>query len=194
MRSIKLVGLSAVAALALTAFVGVSSALAVQWNPQNTVTSTSLAAGTKVVMTDNVGSTVTCSTVNGFNLAPVGGNPAVSGTVNSSGSPAPPVFSNCTSSLGSATVTGSGQWLFTATSTTNVNQSNASATIRIAGGICTITMTNVSIPNNTWSNTTHQLTSNSGASFPIHESGFCDGATSSKVSGISQSPSSVTIG
>jgi hypothetical protein len=194
MRSIKLLGLTAVTAFALTAFVGVSSAFAVQWNPQNTVESSSLAKGTSVVMTDNVGSTVTCSTENGFTLSPIGGNPAVSGTVNSSGAAAPPVFSNCTSSLGSATVTGSGQWLFTATSTTNVNETNASATIKIGGGLCTITMSGVSIPNNTWSNTTHQLTANSGASFPIHESGFCDGATSSKVSGVSQAPSAVTIG
>jgi hypothetical protein len=194
MRTIKLLGASAVAALAMTAFVGVSSAFAVQWNPQGTVEPTSLKAGTSVVMRDNVGSTVTCNTSNGFTLSPVGGNPAVSGTVNSSGQSAPPTFSNCTSSLGSATVTASGQWLFTATSTTNVNQSNASATIKIAGGICTITISNVSIPNNTWSNSTHQLTSNSGASFPIHESGFCDGATSSTVSGTSQSPTAVTIG
>src|SRR5881392_2592755 len=98
MRTLKLLGLSAVTALALTAFVGVSSAFAVQSNPQNTVTSTSLKSGTSVVMTDNKGSTVTCNTVNGFNLSPIGGNPAVSGTTNSSGAPAPPTFSNCTSS------------------------------------------------------------------------------------------------
>jgi hypothetical protein len=136
---------------------------------------------------------VTCNTSNGFTLAPVNGNPAVSGTVNSSGAAAPPSFSNCTSSLGSATVTASGQWLFTAKSTTSVDESNASATIKIAGGICTITMSNVSIPGNSWSNSTHRLTSNSNASFPIHESGFCDGATSSTVTAVTQSPSAVTI-
>jgi hypothetical protein len=193
MRTLKMLGLTAVAALALTAFVGVSSAFAVQWNPQGTVEPTSLKAGTSVQMKTNRGATVTCNTSNGFTLSPIGGNPAVSGTTDSAGNPAPPSFSNCTSSLGSATVTASGQWLFTATSTTNVNESNASATVKVAGGICTITMTNVSIPNNTWSNSAHTLTSNSSATFPIHESGFCDGGTSATVTGVSQSPSAVTI-
>ena len=194
MRSIKLLGLSAVAALALTAFVGVSSAFAVQWNPQNTVEPASLASGSSLVMTNNKGNTITCTGVSSNVLAPIGGNAAVAGTVNSSGASAPPSFSGCSSNLGSATVTGSGQWLFTATSTTSVDASHASATIKIAGGLCTITVSNASAAGNTWNNSTHQLTLNNGASFPISESGFCDGATSAHQSGTLQMPSAVTIG
>jgi hypothetical protein len=194
MRSIKLLGLAAVTAVALTAFVGVSSAFAVAWSPQNTVEPASLASGSSLVLTNNKGNTVTCNTVTSSVEAPIGGNAAVAGTVNSSGAATPPSFTNCSSNLGSASVSASGQWLFTATSATSVDASHASSSVSIAGGICHITVSNAAVAGNTWSNTSHQLALNSGASFPISESGFCDGATSAKMSGTLQLPTAVTIG
>jgi hypothetical protein len=198
MRTVKLLGMLAVAAFVAAAFVGVSSAAAASWSPQNTVEQSTIPSGGSVVFTDNRGSTVTCTsltngTTNSYVEAPVGGNPAVAGSVNSRGSAAPPQFGGCSSSLGSASVTASGQWLFTATSTTTVDGSNASAKILIGGGLCTITISKASIPNNSWSNTSHQLTANSSASFPISESGLCDGATSATQKGAIQLPSTVTI-
>src|SRR5947209_4975052 len=198
MRSIKLMGIAGATALAFSAFVGVSSAAAVSWSPQNTVEQAT--AASNVVLTDNKGNTVTCTSLtngsnNSYVKAPVNGNAAVAGTVNSSGSAAPPQFGGCSSNLGSASVSASGQWLFTATSTTSVDASNASSKAVIAGGACTITISNASAPGNSWSNSTHRLTLNSNDTFPISESGFlCDGATSAHESGTLQLPSPVTIG
>jgi hypothetical protein len=203
MRSIKLMGIAGATALALSAFVGVSSAAAVSWSPQNTVEQSTVASGSKLVFKDNKGFTVTCTSAsngstNSYTEAPVGGNPAVAGSVNSRGQAAPPQFGGCTNSLlpsDPTTVTASGQWLFTATSTTTVNGSNASAVINIGNGACKITISNASAPNNSWSNSTHQLTLNGNDTFPISQSGFfCDGATSGSQSGTLQSPSTVTIG
>lgn len=187
-----LIGIVAVTLMALGLGSVSANAATVQWSPQNTVESATLASGTSLVLTDNAGSTVTCKTVSGNVEAPIGGNAAVAGTVNASGSAAPPQFSNCTSNRGSASVSASGQWLFTATSSTSVDASQASAKVTVAG-LCTITVSNAALAGNTWSNTTHQLTTNSSASFKISESGLCDGATSATMKGTLQLPSAVTI-
>lgn len=188
-----LIGIVAATLVVLGLSTAMANAATVQWNPQNTVESATLASGTSLVLTDNAGSTVTCKTVSGSVEAPIGGNPAVAGTVNASGSAAPPQFSNCTSSFGSASVSASGQWLFTATSSTSVDASQASAKVTVAGGLCTITVSNAALTGNAWSNTNHQLTTNSSASFKISESGLCDGASSATMKGTLQLPSTVTI-
>ncbi|WP_406688256.1 hypothetical protein REH65_16695 [Saccharopolyspora sp. ID03-671] len=173
-----------------------ATAQAVQWNPQNTVEPITLAAGTQLVMRSNTGVEVRCGTVSGNVLAPTGGNPAVAGTVDRAGAPAAPTITNCTNTLApsaATTVTASGQWLATATGTSNVDISQASATVNISG-VCSIRVDNVSVPANGWDNGTHQLTANSGASFPISESGLlCDGGTSATLSGTLQLPTEVTI-
>ncbi|GAA2359990.1 hypothetical protein GCM10009854_43660 [Saccharopolyspora halophila] len=168
---------------------------AVQWNPQDTVEPVALASGSELVMRSNSGTEVRCGTVDGNVLAPTGGDPAVAGTVDSAGNPAPPTITNCTNTLmpsATTTVTASGQWLAAATGTTSVDISQASATVDI-GGVCEITVDNVAVPGNGWDNGTHQLTANSNESFPISESGFCDGGTSATLSGTLQLPSEVTI-
>lgn len=193
-RHFKLAGLLAAPLIGLG--MGSASALAatsVQWNPQNTVEPATLASGSSLVLKDNAGNTVTCNTVNSNVEAPTNGNPAVAGTVNSSGAAAPPQFTNCTSTLGSASVTNSGQWLFTATSTSSVDASQATSKITIAGGLCTMSVSNAAVSGNSWSNTSHQLTLNNTKSFPITESGICDGATSATMQGTLQLPSTVTI-
>ena len=173
-----------------------ATAQAVQWNPQNTVEPITLASGTQLVMTANTGVEVLCDVVNGNVQAPVAGNPAIAGTVDSSGAPAAPTITGCTNSLApsaATTVTPSGQWLATATSTGSVDISQVSATVTISG-MCTITVDNAAVPTNGWDNGTYQLTANSNASFPISESGlFCDGATSATLSGTPQLPAEVTI-
>lgn len=189
-------GAAMIAALSLGGAVAAQAAEAVQWNPQNTVEPLTLASGTQLVMTANTGVTVTCNTVSGNVQAPVGGNPAVAGTVDSSGAPAAPTITDCTNSLApsaATTVTPSGQWLATATSTGSVDITQASATVTISG-MCTITVDNAAVAGNAWDNGTHQVTANSGASFPISESGLlCDGANSATLSGTLQLPAEVTI-
>lgn len=178
-----------------TAAADATSAQAVQWNPQNKAEATTLASGSKLIITDNMGNNVTCSVVATNMLAPVGGNPAVAGTVDSAGNPAPPQISNCTNTLiptATTTVTASGQWLATATSTTSVDVSQASAIVDI-GGTCKATVSNVTVPGNTWDNKTHQMKANSASSFPMSESGLCDGSTSATLSGTLQLPAEVTI-
>jgi VCBS repeat-containing protein len=187
-----LIGVFAVVTIALGFGNAAAQAATVTWHPQSTIESAGLGAGSKLVLTDNAGNTVTCTTVSANVEAPISGNAAVAGTVNSSGTAAPPSITSCSSNLGSASVTASGQWLFTATSATTVDASQASATARVAG-LCTITVSNAAIANNTWNNTTHQATINSSVSTPISESGLCDGATSATLSGVLQLPSTVTI-
>lgn len=170
------------------------AAEAVQWNPQDTVEPVTLASGSELVITGDTGSTVTCQTVTTNVMAPVNGDPAVAGTVDSSGNAASPMITNCTNSLfplAETTVTTSGQWLATATSTSSANISNASATVDI-GGLCTVTIENVSINDNAWSNNSHQLKANSNGSFPISQNS-CDGAATATLSGTLQLPDEVTI-
>lgn len=189
----RMAGVCAVVTIVLGFGNAAAQAATVSWQPQNTVEAATLAAGSKLVLTDNAGNTITCTTVSANVKAPISGNPAVAGTVNSSGTAAAPSITSCSSNLGSASVTASGQWLFSASSTTTVDASQASATARVAG-LCTITVTNAAIANNTWSNSTHQATINSSVANPIKESGLCDGATSAKLSGVLQLPTAVTIG
>ncbi|RRO15140.1 hypothetical protein EIL87_17920 [Saccharopolyspora rhizosphaerae] len=194
----KAAGVALIAAFSLggAAAAQAATAQAVQWNPQNTVEPITLASGTQLVMRSNTGLEVRCSTVSGNVLAPTGGDPAVAGTVNSAGAPAAPTFTDCTNTLApsaTTTVTATGQWLSTATSTSSVDISQASATVNISG-VCTVEVDNVTVRGNGWDNGTHQLTANSGESFPISESGFlCDGGTSATLSGTLQLPSEVTI-
>lgn len=190
--SIKLAGLMAVPLIGLAMGSAAALGATVQWNPQNTVEPATLASGSSLVLTDNRGNTVTCNTVSSNVEAPINGNPAVAGTVNSSGAAAAPQFTNCSSNLGSASVTNSGQWLFTATGTSSVDASQATSSVNI-GGFCTIKVSNAAVSGNAWNNTTHQLTLNNSASFPISESGLCDGATSATMKGTLQLPSGVTI-
>lgn len=190
---IKLAGLVAVPLIGLGMGSAAALAATVQWNPQNTVEPATLASGSSLVLTDSAGNTVTCNTVTSNVEAPINGNAAVAGTVDSSGAAAAPVFSNCSSNLGSASVTNSGQWLFTATSTSSVDTSQDTSSISIGGGLCTITVTNAAVAGNTWNSATNQVILNSSASFPISESGLCDGATSATIAGSLQLPSTVTI-
>jgi hypothetical protein len=195
-RKIAAVAMIAAFSLGGAAAAQAATAQAVQWNPQNTVEPITLVSGTQLVMRANTGVEVRCDVVNGNVQAPVGGNPAVAGTVDSSGAPAAPTITDCTNTLApsaATTVTPSGQWLTTATSTGSVDISQASATVTISGA-CTITVDNASVPANGWDNGTHQLTANSDSSFPINESGLlCDGATSATLSGTLQLPAEVTV-
>lgn len=198
MRALPLKVIAVAAATFAALAVGSASANAAtpQWNPQNTVEPATLATGTTLVVTDNVGNTITCSTATGNVKAPVSGNAAVAGTVDANGNAAPPQISNCTNSVSPSsptTVTASGQWLFTATSTSTVDASHATVKASI-GSLCTITVSNATITGNAWSNTNHTLTSNSTQSVPISESGFfCDGATSGTLKVTLQLPTAVTI-
>lgn len=186
------------AAMVVGTFLAGSSAAqaaAVQWNPQNTVEPLTLASGSQLVMRSSSGLEVRCSTVGGNVLAPTGGDSSVAGTVDSAGNAAPPTFTNCTNTLipsATTTVTASGQWLAKATSTTSADISQASATVNI-GGICQVKVSNAAVSGNGWDNNTHQLTANSNGSFPISESGLCDGATSATLAGTLQLPTDVTV-
>jgi hypothetical protein len=184
-RKIAAVAMIAAFSLGGAAAAQAATAQAVQWNPQNTVEPITLVSGTQLVMRANTGVEVRCDVVNGNVQAPVGGNPAVAGTVDSSGAPAAPTITDCTNTLAPSAAT--------ATSTGSVDISQASATVTISGA-CTITVDNASVPANGWDNGTHQLTANSDSSFPINESGLlCDGATSATLSGTLQLPAEVTV-
>jgi hypothetical protein len=168
MKSFKTLALGAVVGLSL---VGVSSASAANWDPQNTnVTATQEGSG---VLTGSAGATVTCS--NGSTtLRAVGAVATTTTTTN------PVAFTNCVASIGgAATVTTFGDWAFTATSTTNVNVTASSgtgvvATIHIPGLGCDVTVTSpTTINSNTWNNANHTLSTNSTASFPVESTGLC---------------------
>ncbi len=190
MKSLKTLALGAVVAVSLGV---VSSASAAIWDPQNTnVTGTS----TNSVLTSATGATVSCNSAS-TSLRAVGDLATAQGAHN------PVAYSNCTNSIfgGVTTVTTSGTWTFTATSTTSVDArvvSDTGAPVAVISnpGGCTITVHGpVSIPNNGWNNTTHQLEINSAVSFPVTQSGLCFGAvgTSARLSGTFTLPNSVTI-
>lgn len=165
MRSMKKFGTAVAAASMAMALVGASSASAATWDPQNTV------VHGHGVLTLNAGASVTCTVTTNVKAT---GDRAT--TTNAAGADAGPTFSGCTNSLGLSptTVTSSSAWVATATSTSSVDVTNGNAVINI-GGVCTVTASNVSVPNNAWSNATHTLTPNSGVSFPLTRSGFCLG-------------------
>lgn len=176
-------------ALAAVAFSTSDVFAAVSWSPQNTVEPVSVVAlngNSYLQFTDNKGNWTRCTSTSGTNVespGPGNSNTAVAETVNSAGTATqPPSFSGCSSNLGGASVSCSTFWDATATSTTSVDVSNVSCSISI-GGICTISMSNVTVKSNTFDNTTSTLTANSTQSFPISESGLCDGATSATETG-----------
>ncbi len=180
MRSIKMIGLAALSALAL-----VPSASAATWDPQGTVI-----AGHGNLTLNSGSGRVTC-TVDVFTKA----TGDLAQTTNASGTPAGPTFSNCTNNLGLSptVVTSSAAWNATATSTTSVDVTNGNATINIGGGACVITA-NASVPNNGWSNATHTLTASSATAFPITRHGFCPlTASTATMSGSVIFPASAVI-
>jgi hypothetical protein len=176
MRGIKMHTLAAVTLA--TAGLGATSAQAANWDPVNTNFASS---GTYLLHTNGFG-TVDCQVTETLRST---GNDLATST-------APPVFDNCSSNIaGPVTVTTIFNWTLTATSTTAVDRT-VSMTANIGGGLCVITMS-AAIVGNTWSNTAHTLTLNSGQSFPITEHGFCDGGTSGSLSGTSQFATSANI-
>lgn len=159
----------------------VDAAASGTWSPQNAV---GKGSGT-MTLTDNKNNWARCQ-VSFYLEAPTSGNASVAHTTDVNGNAGPPTFSSCTSNLSTVTsATCSTPWDFTAVSTTSVDMSNMTCTYDLQTiGTCTIGYTNVSLPNNTWNNSTGQLTINSADSFPISESGVCDGATSAAYSGV----------
>lgn len=179
-------------------------AVSYNWSPQNTVEPISLVT-TSLTFKDNKSNTVSCNTITAKAEAPVNGNASVAQTTDSSGTATAPSFSNCTSNLGSASVSCTTPWVATATSLTTVDVSNVACTITVTSlaGTCTITAgtstSPVHVNGNSWTSSTSQLAANSAASFPISESSAflpCDGATTSTESGtvqIGATAGSVTI-
>jgi hypothetical protein len=175
MKSIKRMALAAVLVGSL---VGVSSASAATWDPSGT----SLTATQVGTSTLNAGASVSCATGDA-NLTASGDLATLTGTTN------PVRWGSCTnsvSSLLSTSVATAGTWTFTATSTTSVdidvvNASGPVATITIGSPPfgCSITVPSpVHISGNTWDNSTHRLTVNSGQSFAVNHSGICPGVNS----------------
>jgi hypothetical protein len=178
MRSIKMCGSAAVATLAATAAFGATSASAANWDPVNTT----VAGSGGLTLTTNTLGSVTCTIT--INMRSTGNDVSTS--------TAPPVFDNCSSNIANpTTVSSTTNWTATATTTTAVDVTGA-ATITIGGGLCVITAS-AAVANNTWSNSTHALTANASASFPITEHGFCDGGTSGHMGGTVTFPSSAII-
>jgi hypothetical protein len=170
MRNMKKYGTAVAAASMLMALVGASSASAANWDPQGPV------FHGHWTLTLHFGpATVTCTVT-----LDIKATAALAQTTNAGGTLAGPTFNSCSNSLGiSPTVaTSSASWTATATSTTAVDVTKGNAFINIGNGVCTITMDNVSVPGNTWSNAAHTLTANSTPTFPITTTGFCPGVTS----------------
>jgi hypothetical protein len=172
MKSVKTLAMGAVVALSL---VGVSSASAANWDPQNTnVGATQEGHG---ILTTTGGSSLTCSTGTTI-LRAVGAVASTTAAHN------PVAIGGCSSSLGGASsVTTFGTWTFTAVSTTNVhilahNSAGPNvAVISIPGLGCSINVPSpVTIPNNTWSNANHTLHINNAAEFGLSGSGLCAAA------------------
>jgi hypothetical protein len=186
MRSIKMY--MSFALVALMAMAGAVGASASTWDPQGTVVH---GHGTLRLITNTgafVHCTVTLNTKASGDLAT---------TTDAAGNPAPPTFSACSNSisnLATTTVTGTIPWTATAASTTAVTVTGgADIKIELFGAtICTITA-HALVSSNPWSNTAHTLTANSSQSFPIAESGSCDGGTTGSMSGDVTFPSSAVI-
>jgi hypothetical protein len=162
--------------VALVASAGASTATAATWDPVNSNISTTNVGS--LTFTAG-GASYTCNTVT-LTLRAASGTASVAvaqGTHN------PVAFSNCTSFLGSATVTTTGTWQFTANSTTSVTMAAVGATVLQmrfhAVPSCTINIPGFDLPNNTWSNSTHQLTLNSTATFAVTSTAGCLGAVGS---------------
>jgi hypothetical protein len=172
MLSMKRFGTAVAAASLLMAVTGAGSASAANWDPANT---TRTAHGTLTL--DENGQGVTCTYHSGVRSA--GGADAFT-TTPAGTTPAPPTFSNCSTTIpgSTATVTSSAAWTFTATSTTSVDVTNGNAviTIRVFGvDVCTITAANASVPNNTWSNATSTLTPSASTFSVTNDRAACPG-------------------
>jgi hypothetical protein len=191
MRSLKMYGSAAVAALVTTVALGAVSASAANWDPPNV----QQAGSGALTLTTNTGASVSCTATVRTIAGPASD---LATTVNSGGAAAGPVFDTCTTSLapgvhGLVSVDAPGAWRATATSTTTVDVTAPGVTITI-GSLCTIHVGDVNVPNNTWSNASHALTANSGASFPVTETGFlCDGGVTGRMAGTVTFPASAII-
>jgi hypothetical protein len=194
MRKIKMMGLAAIAAASLTASAGVSAASAANWDPQNTnITATNVG---NTVLDDNAGHHITCTT-SSTTLNAIGSVAMAITTTN------PVSFTNCSNDVigGTTTVSTAGTWSFHANSTTNVTATAANgtspvATITLGGGICTISVSGpVDIPNNSWTNSAHQLHINSTSPLKLTQSGGCFGVvgTTATLTATYQLPASVII-
>jgi hypothetical protein len=185
MYKIKSFGLAAVAAATMMAMAWAGSASAANWDPANT---TLTAHGTLGLDLSPSGVSLTCTFHSG--VRSTGNDLAV--TTNAAGDPAGPTFSACTTSLPSvavgiaATPGTAGAWNLTATSTTAVDVTNENFTITVTSGgvaVCTVSLMNVSVAGNTWSNATSTLTP-TATSFPIVETGvLCPGDTTARFTG-----------
>lgn len=184
MRRIWRYPIALLAALAF-AVTGAGTATAANWDPPNTILTGS---GTWTIAT-NTGLSTTCA----LTMRVKSSGSAQTTTVNAAGASAPPTFGHCTNNLWiGAAATSTVPWVFTATSTTAVDETFSFA-ITTNSGFCTITWGDTSWANNTWSNTTHTLTQNTAAIAPITEHGFCDGGTTGIMSGYVTFPPSVII-
>lgn len=157
---------------------GATSASAGDWHPQNAVlTATQVGAATFTAGTV----TITCSKVDAQVLA-------VDDRFQAGGMVPPIAFSSCLDSfaLTASTVTTTGTWGFTATSTTAVDITADAGTPGVSvidftlGApplpVCTITVPGpLRIPLSLWSNVSSRLTFNPAVSFAITKSGFCPG-------------------
>jgi hypothetical protein len=149
-KSVKTFTTGVVLALSL---IGVSSAMAANWHPQNAnITATQEGTG----YLDSPSGSLDC--IAGSTVLRASG--AVATTVDTINQIA---FSACNGLGGATTVTTFGDWHFIATSTTAVDiiatptaSTNKVATIHIPSFGCDLTITGtIHIPGNTWSNANH---------------------------------------
>jgi hypothetical protein len=177
MRSMKKLGTAVAAASAMMALFGAGSASAANWDPPNT---TLTAHGTLTL--DTIAGTVACTYHSGVRSA--GGADAFTTEPNSA-IPAPPTFSNCTSTIGTVeSVTSPIAWTITATNTTAVHVTGSAAvTIGVFGITCTVTANDVSVPS-TWNNVAKTITPGA-TSFPTTTDGgfLCPSVTSGRMTG-----------
>jgi hypothetical protein len=174
MRSMKKLGTAALAASAMMALFGAGSASAANWDPANQT----LHAHGNLTLDTSIAS-VSCTYNSGVRSA--GGADAFT-TATTGTTAAPPVFSNCTSTLGTVeSVTSPAAWTITATSTTALDVTGGAVIVLNAFGTCTITANDVNVPA-TWNNTTKTVTPGAN-SFPVTTSGVCLGVNSATITG-----------
>lgn len=182
MCDIKMFGMAVVVVLTLA-----SSASAATWDPQGVVRH---GHGTLTLTTGSATVTFT-ATVDGKATGDAMTTTNAAGTAGQG-----PVLNNGTNNLGLSPTTAhvDQDWSLIATSTTVVDLNNFNMTINIGNDACTITAAGVSIPNNTWNNTTHTLTFNSATAFDVTRANFClNTATTGVLSGSVVFPSDVII-
>jgi hypothetical protein len=177
MLSIKKLGTAIVAVSALTGLLGTGSASAANWDPPNT---TLTAHGNLTFDTSTF--SLSCTYHSGLRSA--GGADAFTTETNGT-VPAPPTFSNCTSTLGTiVSVTNPAAWTLTATTTTAVDMTfSLSIVMSVFGSNCTIGVHDVTLPM-TWNNVAKAITP-SATSFPTTTTGgaLCSNVTSGSLTG-----------